>query len=256
MLHQNLRQKLYILIAYNALANVLLYFLKPVYLWSLVVVVLTPSLLTTFWLKRNRKKIFYFSLLSTVLFAPPAELMARLANAWDVQSIFPRLLGYIPLENLLFAFLNFYWVLAFYELFVATPSVRRMGKKFFRLFFIYASLNLIVYPLYFINPAYITTPYYLLAVPMLVIPFAVFVKVNPLGYDKLVLPTIFFAYVFFTFEVVALQIGNWWWPSNYLLPIDLFGKTFPLDDVIIWYFLSTPTLILGYEYFFSDREQG
>lgn len=254
MLTRNLRQKLYILIGYNALANLLIYLLKPIYLWSLVIVVLIPSLLTTYWLKRNRQKILYFSLLSTALFAPPAELMARLANAWDVQSIFPRLLGYIPLENLLFAFLNFYWVLIFYELFVAVPSTKRLGKRFFWLFLLYASLNLIIYPLYFINPAFIAAPYHLLAVPMLLIPFGFFIRANPLGFDKMALPTIFFAYVFFTFEIVALQIGNWWWPSNYLFPLNLFGKTFPLDDVIIWYFLSTPTLILGYEYFL-DREQ-
>lgn len=27
------------------------------------------------------------------------------------------------------------------------------------------------------------------------------------------------------------------------------AKKFPIDDVIIWYFLSTPVLIGGYEYF-------
>lgn len=254
MLNQNLRHKLYILIFYNLLANIIIYFIKPVYLWSLIIVVMIPSLLTILWLKHNRKKILYFSLLSTVLFAPPAELMARLANAWDVQSIFPRLLGYIPVENILFAFLNFFWVLAFYELFVAKSGVRRLSKKFFWLFLLYTALNLIVYPIYFINPNYISVPYFLLAVPMLIIPFIVFIKLNPLSYDKLVMPTIFFAYVFFTFEIVALQIGNWWWAGNYLLPITLFGKIFPLDDIIIWYFLSTPTLILGYEYFSYDQE--
>ncbi|NTW22514.1 hypothetical protein HGA34_03155 [Candidatus Falkowbacteria bacterium] len=255
MQNDHLRRKLYFLIIYNLAANSIVYFLKPLYLWSLVIVVVLPSLIASYWLKHNRKKIFYFSLLSTLLFAPPAELMARLANAWDVQSIFPRVFGYIPLENIFFAFFNFHWVLTFYELFVVKTGVRKMSKRFFWLFLIYAMLSIVVYSLYFIDPSYITTPYHILAIPMLLIPFMAIMKLRPISHDKLILPTIFFAYIFFTFETVALQVGNWWWPSNYLLPINLFGRVFPLDDVIIWYFLSTPTLILGYEYFSNDQEQ-
>jgi hypothetical protein len=71
---------------------------------------------------------------------------------------------------------------------------------------------------------------------------------------KVWLPTVFFALVFFVYEVVSLLVGSWWWPGNYLLSISILGHTFPLDDVIIWYILSTPVLIAGYEFFADDKK--
>jgi hypothetical protein len=64
--------------------------------------------------------------------------------------------------------------------------------------------------------------------------------------------TLFFAGAFFIHELVSLKIGHWWWPGEYLLPINLGSIIFPIDDVIIWYFLSTPVLIGGFEFFFDD----
>jgi hypothetical protein len=71
---------------------------------------------------------------------------------------------------------------------------------------------------------------------------------------KTLLPTLFFAGVFFIYEIVSLKIGSWWWPGEYLKTFIIFGKVFPLDDIIIWYFLSTMTLIGGYE-FFADNDK-
>jgi hypothetical protein len=54
--------------------------------------------------------------------------------------------------------------------------------------------------------------------------------------------------------VVSLKIGSWWWPGEYIKTFIIFGKVFPLDDIIIWYLLSTITLIGGYE-FFADNSK-
>jgi hypothetical protein len=51
-----------------------------------------------------------------------------------------------------------------------------------------------------------------------------------------------------------LKIGSWFWPGEYLLNLNIFGLKMPLDDIIIWYFLSTPVLIAGYEYFVNDNK--
>src|SRR5680860_1431326 len=103
---------------YIIFSCIAVYFFKPVYLVSITIVLVPPALLNFFWLKKSRLKIIGFSLLTTILFAPPVEIMARVANAWDVQSILPRLFGIAPIENIIFAFLNFFWVLSFYEYFI------------------------------------------------------------------------------------------------------------------------------------------
>jgi len=91
-----------------------------------------------------------------------------------------------------------------------------------------------------------------MAVPVLIVPSAIIFIENPGLLKKTVVPTVFFAAVFFIYEIVSLKIGSWWWPGTYLLTFQLDGKVFPLDDVLIWYCLSTPALIGGYEFFADD----
>jgi len=117
------------LFSYILLACILVYFLEPVYLLSIIIVLVPPSIVNFLWLKKSRKKILIFSIVSTFLFAFAIELSSRLANTWDVQSTLPRLLGIIPLENMLFAFLNIFWVLSFYEYFVDRET-KKISKKF------------------------------------------------------------------------------------------------------------------------------
>ena len=97
MLNQKKRQRLAFLIIYVALSCILVYFWRPVYLLSITIVLVPPSIINFLWLKKSRFKILLFSTLTTLLFAPPVELAARLADAWDVQSILPRLFGIAPL---------------------------------------------------------------------------------------------------------------------------------------------------------------
>jgi len=248
------KQRLIFLLTYVILTSVLIYFWRPVYLISIIVVLVPPAVINFLWLKKSRFKILLFSLLTTILFAPPVELAARLADAWDVQSILPRLFGIAPLENILFAFLNFFWVLAFYEYFVDRDKTRKISKRIRLITLGYIFLALLVFTIFFIAPNLLAVNYGLLAVIILLIPGIIIFYFNPKLLKKTWLPTIFFAYVFFVYEVVSLIIGSWWWPGQYLLPINLLGNVFPLDDVIIWYFLSTPILIGGYEFFVDDNK--
>lgn len=96
MMLKQKKQKILFMASYVLIACIFVYFLKPVYLVSIFIVLGPPSIANFLWLKESRFKIFIFSLLTTILFAPPVEIMARLANSWDVQSILPRLFGIAP----------------------------------------------------------------------------------------------------------------------------------------------------------------
>ncbi len=250
------KKKIICLFLYVVFASFVVYVLKPYYFFSILIVLLPPSLVNFLWLKKSKKKILIFSLLSTVLFAPPVELIARLANAWDVQSIFPRPFDLIPLENMLFAFLNVFWVLSFYEYFVDRDTVGSVSKRIKYLLGIYCLAAVLIYSLYFYNHGIIVLNYFQLAVPVLIIPSLIFFLTIPSLHKikKAILPTAFFFLVFFVYELISLRIGSWWWPGEYLFPLTIGGKVFPLDDVIIWYLLSTPVLIGSYEFFADDWE--
>lgn len=237
---------------YIILALIFVLIIKPVYILSIIIVLLPPSLINFFWLRNSRGKILVFSLLSALLFAPPVELMARLMNVWDVASIFERPFGLIPLENMLFAFLNFFWVLCFYEYFIDKDRKETANQKFKYLIALYLVFASLVYSLFFYNRQLVASNYATIAVIILIVPGILIFWQNPKLLKKTILPTIFFALVFFFYELVSLRLGSWFWPGNYLLPIKVEGQVFPLDDIIIWYFLSTPVLIGGYEFFVDN----
>lgn len=244
--------RLIFLLSYVTLACLLVYWWRPVYLVSIIIVLVPPALVNFWWLKQSRAKILIFSGLTTLLFAPPVEIAARLANAWDVQSVLPRLFGIAPLENLLFAFLNFFWVLSFYEYFVDRDTKAKISPYFRFVVLGFCLLFLLALSVFFFDRGLLAVNYHVLALIILLVPGIILFSLKPKLLAKTWLTTLFFAVVFFMYELISLVIGSWWWPGEYLLPISLAGQVFPLDDVIIWYFLSTPVLIGGYEFFVDD----
>jgi len=234
------------------LACLLVYVWQPIYIVSIIIVLIPPSFLNFYWLKNARARVLVFSLVALFLFAPPVELMARLKDVWDVSSIFPRILGLIPLENMLFAFLNFFWGLSFYEYFINNDRPGKINKNFKYLIDLFLAFSVIVFFLYFYNRSIIGANYFTIAVIVLIIPMTWLFFKKPSLIKKTIIPTLFFAIVFFVYELVSLKVGSWFWPGEYLFPVRIWGEIFPLDDVIIWYFLSTPALIFGYEFFADD----
>lgn len=246
------RKRMFFLLSYVIISCIVIYFLKPNYLISILTVLVIPTAINFWWLNKSRRKILIFSLSATFLFAFAIELSSRLANSWDVQSTLPRMFGILPLENIIFAFINFFWVLTFYEYFVDNDLTINISGKFKYLVTIFSFFSLIIFVLYFYNSKLITMNYFVVAIITLIIPSIIIFSKNLRLIKKTFLPTLFFAIVFFVYESVALLNGNWWWPGEYLFPINFLGKIFPLDDVIIWYFLSTIALIGGYEFFMDD----
>lgn len=239
-------------ILYVIFASILVWFLKPIYLVTLLLVIGVPTITNYFILNHSKRKIIIFSLFATFLFAPAIELMCRLANVWDVQTIFPKIFGLMPLENLLFAFFNFVWVLSFYEYFIDKNTKDKISKKMKYIVMLFILFFAITFVLFFYDANLITLNYHEMSLLFLIFPAIIMAFREPSILKKTIMPTIFFCVIFFVYEFVAIHIGNWWWPGNYLFPINLYGNIFPLDDIIFWYILSTITLILGYEFFVDD----
>ncbi len=244
--------KIALLGGYIIAACFFIFLIKPYYFFSLLIVMAPPAFINFIWLKKTRIKIFLFSIVTTLIFAPPIELASRLSNAWEVQSIFPRLLGEISVENIIFAFINFLWVLSFYEYFINKEKGGGISRNFKYLIVFYFLLAITIFSLYFVNPNFITFTYFQTSIIVLIIPCIVIFSARSSLIKKVILPTIFFAIVFFIYEVVSLIIGSWWWPGDYLFPLEIGGIIFPIDDIMFWYLLSTPALIGGYEIFMNE----
>ena len=251
---KNKLHKLLFVSIYLLLALRLVLFWKPIYIISIIIVLVIPSCINFLWLKNSRWPVFIFSLVSALLFAPPVELMARIVNVWDVQSIFYRPFGLVPIENMFFAFLNFFWVLSFYKYFIENDQTSIISKNFKYLIILYIIFDTLIYGLFFYNSTLVGANYFTIAAIILIIPGVLLFSKNPTLIKKTLIPTIFFAILFFIYEIISLKIGSWFWPGTYLLNLNIFGQKMPLDDIIIWYLMSTPVLIYGYKFFIDDNK--
>ncbi len=243
------------LLVYVLLACGLVWLLRPTYLLSLLLIFYIPALITLCWLKHNQGKVLLFSFLALLFFAPPVELLARAANAWQVQTLFPQLLGLIPLENMLFAFVNFFWALSLYEYFTANDQPFKISRRIWVLLALYLALDLATFAWFFLGANFTGLDYHLLALPILVVPFVLLFYRRPKLFFATLKSTGFVFVALLVYEAIAVILGHWWWPGHYLWPINWFGHTLPLDDVVIWYLLSTPVLVGGYEYFFKGYSE-
>lgn len=247
------KHQLYFLIIYLLLANLLVLAAKPTYLGNLFIVYAVPMLVTFSWLKNETKqKILLFSLMSVLLFAPPIELMARLADSWDVQTSLPKIYNISPFENLIYAFINFVFPLSFYKHFTEHDKKSPLSENWKVLIILMSIFTTIVHIAFALDEELITMHYWQIAVIFLAVPATILYLKNKEIIFKSVPTTIFFAATFFIHELVSMKVGHWWWPGDYILPASLGGQVFPVDDVLIWYFLSTPVLIGGFEFFFDD----
>lgn len=229
------------------------YFGRLTYWQSLLAVYALPVILNFLWLQRARLKVLVFSLATTIIFAVPVELLSRLADSWDVASSFPRLFGIVPIENLVYAFLNFLWVLSFYEYFFDHDTGRRFSSRAKYLLGLYVVLFVIAMTIFLFLSQQIIFHYWLIALMIIFIPLLLLSFLTDFKWRSFIVPTIFFAFIFFSHEIISLRLGYWWWPGEYLWPITLFGQTFPIDDVIIWHLASTPALLSGYKYFIDTK---
>jgi hypothetical protein len=248
------KQRLFFLIAYLPISLFFIWLIKPVYIISIFIVLAVPSIINFLWLKHSKKPILIFSILTGILFAPPVELMARVVNVWDVNSIFYRPFGLIPIENMVFAFLNFFWVLSFYKYFIDHDKEIKISNRFKYLISLYLIFDILIFSLYYLNSNLVGANYFTIALIILIVPGVLLFIKNKKIFKKTIVPTFFFALVFFFYEIISLKIGSWFWPGNYFFNIKIFGETMPLDDIIIWYFMSTPVLIAGYEFFVDDNK--
>ncbi len=238
---------------YVAVASITVYLLRPPYLASVILAIAPPALFSVALLKRTRKKVLMFSFASLFLFAIPVELACRLADAWDVASVLPRPFGLIPLENMLYAFLQFIWVLAVYELFVAGESEEKISPRFRYYVGIFAVFASSVFSLFAIDRRFITVDYIYIGLASTIVPLLAAARLFQAKIKRIAGLTVFFAAVFFTHEMFSIRIGHWWWPGDYVLPVSIFGARFALEDVLIWHLLSSPALAAGYELFANQR---
>ncbi len=237
-----------------ALALWLFFNLKP--LIGAAFFTLLPSIYLIKREKKNILKIFLATVIFGGLFGFLFYFIETLNKAWSITHlVIPwRILGILPLDDVITFFLMTLFVVVFYEHFIDDEKNKQISKNLLWALVpsILATITLVLLFL-FSGKRFFLIPYAYLVGGIATITFPiVFIFYKPKLLPKLLSTAAFFFVILFIAEIVALKTGGWVFPGEYIGKVTVFGVTFPFEDLFFWVILYAASIVSYYEFFIDD----
>lgn len=103
--------------------------------------------------------------------------------------------------------------------------------------------------------ANLALPYaYFLSASPAIIPVIYVVNNRPRLLAKFLKTSAFFFALYLIYELTALELGQWYFPGQYVGWVELRGVRFPLEELFFWMILSAFTILALYEGFVDDEK--
>lgn len=104
------------------------------------------------------------------------------------------------------------------------------------------------------NLLYIPYGYFTMSVVLVILPLVIFVYYYRKLLPKFTLVSIYFFYFLMTYEIAALKTNEWIFPGQFIGMVTVGVLQFPIEELIIWGVICTPSLLAYYEFFADDRK--
>ena len=263
-----------ILLTITALAALVSLLLKANFFISTLLLFGLPSLFLSYKNFKAIKKTAIFSFLITVPFTLLFDYLISVDRGWHIVStVFNfRLFGIVALEQFIWAFLWVYQIIVFYEYFLdqqktANPLtflLKIFSKKtwavtkrmeVFSIVIFAGLLGFISFVL--INPVFIKVgyAYFWLGLIFGVVPLSIFLIKFPNFWKKFIIVTVYFFFMAIIVEFIGLKLNHWAFPGNHYIGVmNFFGFRIPLEEIILYFFISTPAILSYYEFLDDDRK--
>ncbi len=204
------------------------------------------------------EKVSLFSLLTVIPFVTVADWIAHFTKQWWVlYTVFPRILGYISIEDIIWGILFAYFVIMFYEYFVESQRDTHVWHSRMKIAVgILWGLLGVFFVCYFISKDILNIPYFylLIGIVFMFVPSAIELLRHPSLLPKFAVTATYFFFLTFVYEITALKLNQWTFPSNqYIGWISLFGVRFPFEEFIFGFIFYTLTALSLYESFDDDE---
>ena len=179
--------------------------------------------------------------------------------AWPLpNSIFPfKLLGHVSIEILVWAYLNFFVVVMFYEYFFETNHIKKLWYPITRQFVYLQAVFCGIFIILMIAwPNLLHIPYWYLVFGLLfLLPPIILEEIRfPHVFLKLLKASVYFMYLTFIYEIAALKIGWWQFPSKQFIGVlPILGLRIPFEEFLFWIILLGLTILSFYEYFDNNE---
>jgi hypothetical protein len=219
-----------------------------------------PSLFLALRNPRAVPKTALFAAVTCAPFAVVIDYVMESTGGWVFpNSIFGayRLFGVVVIDQIIWTFLYFFFVVIFYETFLDAHKRLRIVDPHLKYLCLLgaASLTLFV-TLYFTAPKILLINYFFLKIGLLisVIPVSFVVVKWPRLTRRMLLATVYFFGFTLLYELTAVTLGHWRWPAlgQVIGFITILGVSFPVEEFLFWILLGAAGTIAVYHAFDDD----
>ncbi|MBS3065884.1 hypothetical protein J4229_02450 [Candidatus Pacearchaeota archaeon] len=258
---KRIKKDLLIILVWPIVASLLSFIIKADVLISMLLFFALPAGYLSYYKKEHIKKIALFSLITTIPIAFIVDYIMEHTGGWFLPySVFGsfRLLGYVTIEQFIWLFLFIYFVAIFYEYFLDKECTPRLYHP--KIKYLLSILILILgtfFLIYAIKPSLLHINYFYLKFGIIasLLPVVLMLFKFPSLFDKMLKTGIYFSFLSLIYEITALSLGQWTFPSEnqFIGFVQILGTKFPLEEFLFWIVLGSIATISYYEFFDDDR---
>lgn len=219
-----------------------------------------PALYLSVLFRSFMRKSAMFSVILAIPFIFIVDYLGHFNHQWYItQTVFPvRILGLVPFEDVLWAFLLAYFMLMFYEYFFDTRRSHAYWPAHLK--YLIAVLTLVSVIILFLSqaePSLLTIRFFYLDIGTIAIllPLIIeFVRKPRLMPRAFIVGAYFFVFALI-YELTALRLGWLTFPgTDFVGWVSLLNLSFPFEEFFFWILLTAMAAVVYYE-FFDDDEQ-
>lgn len=247
------------LIVQPVIAAFLSLYFRANYLLTILLFYAVPSLYLTLRTPHKALKCFIFALIAGTPIALLFDWFATVDGNWAItQTVFPfKLFGVITLENIPWLVLFAYFIIIFYEHFLDKGKHNLVDKHLKYLIWPLVILLIVFVVWIYLSPQTLVIPYayFWLGVVLELLPVVTFLGFFPRLLSKYIKVAVYFFAHSVIYEFTALKLNLWSYPGkNFIGWVDIFSLRFPVEEIFMWFILSSVAIISYFEFFDDDRK--
>lgn len=200
------------------------------------------------------KKILLSSFTLGLLLGAFFDLIQSCNQAWFVDLVIPlKIVGVLPVDNVLGYFLMTLLVVSMYEYFFQPPTV--ITTRYYKETSVVGLTILAVFVVFALQPQLFFLPYSYLVGGTVA---ALLTIIGIVRHRELLDPALrmaaYFLPVWLLCELTALATGGWTFPGQYLGWVEIMGLGFPFEELFFWMLWYTPFLIVAHSHLLRNKQ--
>lgn len=205
------------------------------------------------------KKSINFALIAGLIGGFLIDFIATINNSWlIIKTIFPfKILGILPLEDLIWGFLLVYDIIMFYEHFLDKGRHNLKDTKFKHFIILFILLLIIFLLTYLFNPRFLYFKYFYFFCGLVIIllPTISFLSFFPRLISKFIKTGSYFLILSILYEFSGLKLNQWVFRGNNFIGwVNFFNTKIPFEEFFFYLILFTICILSYYEFFDDDRK--